>query len=309
MGRSQDVLVGRDGERAVLERLVSATCAGVPRSLFLTGEPGIGKTHLLAELARRAERLGCLVLEGRAAEFEQELPFGVFIDALDAYVQSLEPRSVDRLAADGLEELAEVFPSLRSLRSTTWTPATAAERFRAYYAVRDLLERLTAKQPMVLILDDLHWADSASLELMAHLLRRPPDAPILLAGSFRTGQGAAGLLVAIDAADLSGEVERIELGPLGAGEASVLLAGRDVATRDRLYLQSGGNPVYLLQLARVSPNGPGLAREEGDQVPPAVAAAIAHELDSLSPPRAPSAKPRRWSATPSNLTSPWPPAA
>ena len=212
MGRSQDVLVGREPELRVLERLLSEACDGAPRSLFVTGEPGIGKTHLLAELACRAEGLGCLVLEGRAAEFEQELPFGVIIDALDAYVQSLGPRSVDRLAADGLDELAEVFPSLRSLRSATWTPSTAAERFRAYYAVRDLLERLTAAQPLVLVLDDLHWADAASLELMAHLLRRPPDAPILLAGSFRTGQGSPGLLLAIDAADRSGEVERLASG-------------------------------------------------------------------------------------------------
>jgi DNA-binding NarL/FixJ family response regulator len=285
MGRGTDLVVGRGPELDLLDGLLAQTSAGGARAVFVTGEPGIGKTHVLRELVRRAERRGCLVLEGSAAEYEQELPFGVVIDALDAYVASLGRNAVDRLAADGLEELADVFPSLHGLRSSADRPPTAAERFRSYYAVRELLERLAGKQPLVLVLDDLHWSDGASMELVAYLLRRPPDAPMLLAGSFRTGQAGRALAVAIEAADRSGEVERLDLGPLAREEAGRLLPTADRPTRERLYAQSGGNPFYLLQLARARVHGAGVrvrTADDGDIAPPAVAAAIAQELAGLS---------------------------
>jgi ATP/maltotriose-dependent transcriptional regulator MalT len=283
MAAKNEVVVGRAAELATLNRLLDDTSAGAANTVFLCGEPGIGKTHVLGELVRQAEGRGCLVLEGSAAEFEQELPFGVVIDALDAYLESLEDRSVDRLAADGLEDLADVFPALRSVRSSGGGTPTATERFRVYYAVRELLERLAAKQPMVLVLDDLHWADGASIELVAHLIRRPPEASILLAGTFRTGQASAALVAAIDAADRAGDVERLELGPLALHEAAELLGDTDSGRRERLYLESGGNPFYLLQLARVSANGHQQARDDSAQVPATVVSAIAQELAGLSP--------------------------
>ena len=86
-----------------------------------------------------------------------------------------------------------MFPALRSLERAAPGPTTAAERFRAHHAVRDLIERLAGPQPLVLVLEDLHWADGASIELVSHLLRRPPQAPVLVAGSFRTGQADRGL--------------------------------------------------------------------------------------------------------------------
>ena len=241
----------------------------------MVGEPGIGKSAVLAQLAQRAERRGCLVLEGSAAEFEQELAFGVLIDALDAYVQSLGRTVVERLGADGLTELADVFPSLRRLRPPKDRAIVGAERFRMYGAVRELIERLAAQHPFVLILDDLHWADEASLELVAHLVRRPPDAPVLVIGAFRPGQLTQTVLGAPE----------IALRPMNVDEARELVAGTDDRTRQRIYDVSGGNPFYMLQLARagqaVDAHLP--AGQEPGQVPPAVAAAIAHELAALRP--------------------------
>jgi AAA ATPase domain len=133
-------LVGRETELELLERMLDEACGGSSRFVVLTGEPGIGKTSLLAELASRAQERDCLVLEGRAAEFELELPFGLVVDAFDAYLESLDPRTYDRLAADGLDELASVFPSLRSLGDGSARPTGPAERFRAHHAVRELIE-------------------------------------------------------------------------------------------------------------------------------------------------------------------------
>ena len=280
-----DPLVGRDRELALLERLLDEARAGAARFVVVTGEPGIGKTRLLSELVSRAERHGCLALAGSAAEFERDFPFGPVIDALDAYLESLDAHAVDRLAADGLEDLAAVFPSLRSLRSRLERPPLAAERFRAYRAVRELLERLAARQPLVLTLDDLHWADGASLELVAHLLRRPPEAPIMLAGSFRTGQADAAVTAAIDLAAHGDQVERLEVGPLARADAEELVGVVDQAQLERMYLESGGNPFYLLQLARMDGDGSATTDETpgaGGEAPLAVASAIERELGGLS---------------------------
>ena len=186
-------LVGRDRELELLEQLLEETCARNPRFVFVTGEPGIGKTSLLLELVRRAEQRGCLALRGSAAEFERELPFGVVVDTFDEYLQSLDPREFKRLSAEDLGELAGVFPALSSFDPGSDQPTTAAERFRAHRAVRDLIESLAVRQPLVVVLDDLHWADGASLELTAYLLRHPPRGSVMVAASFarRTGRSRA----------------------------------------------------------------------------------------------------------------------
>ncbi len=247
-------LVGRDTEMEVLGGLLDAACAGSSRFAVVTGEPGIGKTSLLAELADRAQARGCLVLDGRASELERELPFGLIVDAFDAYLESLDGRSFDRVAADELDELATVFPSLRSLASTAGGTETVEERYRAHRAVRALTERLAAGQPFVLTLDDLHWSDGASVELIRHVLRRPPEAAVLIAVGFRTARADPALVAAIETAGVDGWVTQVGLGPLAAGDAATLVDAGP-AERERLYRRSGGNPFYLLQLARRGADG------------------------------------------------------
>jgi DNA-binding NarL/FixJ family response regulator len=273
-------LVGREAELELLERMLDHACEGSSRFAVLTGEPGIGKTSLLAELARRAQERDCLVLEGRAAEFERELPFGLVVDAFDAYLEALDPRSYDRLAADGLEELASVFPSLRSLGDGAALPTGPAERFRAHHAVRELMERLAARQPLVLSLDDVHWSDGASLELIGHLVRRRPDAAVMVVVAYRAGQASPALARAVETARRDDEVARLELGPLGADEAGTLVAALAAPEQERLFRESGGNPFYLLQLARGDAEGAASGVLDAG-VPGAVAAAIAGELAAL----------------------------
>jgi len=135
----------------------------------------MGKTRLLAELTARAEARGDLVLAGAGAELERDMPFWVFVDALDEYVEGLEPRRLERLDARVRDELGSVLPSLGRAGAA---PGGAHERYRVHRAVRELLETLAATQPLVLILDDVHWADAASGELLASLLRRPPEAGV-----------------------------------------------------------------------------------------------------------------------------------
>ena len=280
-----DPLLGRDAEFATLTGLVDRLTDRSPGFLFIQGEPGIGKTRLLAELARLADDREMLVLGGTAAEFEAEVAFAVIVDAIDAYLESMPPITFERLPAETGADLGLIFPSLRSLAADQDGPAIAQERVRAYYAVRELLERLAATRPLLLILDDLHWADRASLELVCHLLRRPPEAPVLIVGAFRTGQADPLLATTIDRTAAEGGLVRIELGPLGRADADELVG--DSASRDhsRLYEASGGNPFYLLQLARSGAAGDAIELGEagGGGIPAAVFAAIEQELDGLSP--------------------------
>jgi DNA-binding NarL/FixJ family response regulator/tetratricopeptide (TPR) repeat protein len=279
-------VVGRDHELAVLERMLDQACAGSSRFVVVTGEPGIGKSFLLSHLTRQANERGCLVLAGRATELERELPFGLLIDAFDDYLEALDPRAFDRLAADGLGELATVFPAMRGLRSSSEELSTVTERFRAHRAVRELMERLAARQPFVLTLDDLQWSDGGSAELIAHLLRRPPEAAVMVAATMRTGRADPILVGAIEAAARDGDVEQIHLGPLDHSAAAKLIdAGAD-GDRDRLYRESGGNPFYLIALARSrgGTSSPAATSWLPKGVPAQVVAAISAELHGLPAP-------------------------
>jgi DNA-binding CsgD family transcriptional regulator/tetratricopeptide (TPR) repeat protein len=283
-----DQLVGRADELGSLDEGLAKLDQGRAVAVELLGEPGIGKTRLLAELAARAEARGHLVLCGSASELERDLPFSVFVDALDEYVQALDPHRLELLDEDVLAELSHVFPSL-SAHTVSRGKTPQHERYRTHRAVRALLELLAATKPLVLELDDLHWADSGSVELVGALLRRPPAAPVLMALAVRPRQVPERLSAALDRAHRDRRLARLELGALTLNEARELLGeANEGALAAALYEESGGNPFYLEQLARVAGRGPPraiVATEPslGDlEVPPLVAAALTEELALLS---------------------------
>jgi ATP/maltotriose-dependent transcriptional regulator MalT len=242
-------LVGRTDELASLEDVLDDLDRGSPGAVALRGEPGIGKTRLLRELMIRSELRGYLVLSGSASELERDLPFSAFVDALDTYVESLDPNRLAVLDDDVQAELAQVFPSLSSLADGRKV-ALQHERYRSHRAVRALLEQLADATPLVLVLDDFHWADSASDELLGALLRRPPGAAVLIAIALRPRQVSERVAGALATADRAEALSLIDLGTLSAEESRELLGG-NVAAADAgaLYEQSGGNPFYLKQLA------------------------------------------------------------
>jgi ATP/maltotriose-dependent transcriptional regulator MalT len=279
-------LIGRGDE---LER-IDAALAGLGDSaavVTISGEPGIGKTSLLAELTQRADQQGFLVLTGRSAEFEGQLPFSAFVDALDDYLGSLNPRRFTSLEDEQFAELAHLFPSLVSLGASA-PSGLQDERYRSHGAVRGLLEALASEKPLVLALDDLHWADDATSELLAHLLRRPPRQPVLLALGFRSGQAPPSLQLALEDLRGDGELAELELGALSAAETDEML-GSDSdlgpSARGELHRLSGGNPFYLEELARYGDpllGETGTPIEPGEaQVPQPVADALTRELRGL----------------------------
>jgi len=278
--------VGRNDELGSLEGILDELDRGCPDAIEVVGEPGIGKTRLLREVAARAGARGHLVLSGAASEFENDLPFSVFVDALDEYVAGLEPGRLAVLDDAVQAELAHVFPSLSALAAGREV-APQHERYRSHRAVRALLEHLAQTQPLVLVLDDFHWADSASVELLGAMLRRQPAAPVLTAVARRPRQSPERLAITLERAHRSAAVTRVDLGALTLDESRQLLGERfDMARAALLYQESGGNPFYLEQLARSPMRAPQFTAapeiSTGLDVPAAVAASLAEELTLLS---------------------------
>lgn len=269
-------LIGRDDE---ISRLEAALSNDAVRAVTVHGEPGIGKTRLLAELAGRADGEHALVLEGCGDEVEADVPFSVFRDAMDDYVASMHPREL----RPGYE-LGRVLPSAmpKGEPAVREEAPVSEERYRSHQAVRALLERLASQRRVVLILDDVHWADAASLELLGHLLRHPPRGRALIAIGHRGSQPPPILAAPLATAERAGRVERVGLDGLDRGEADLLLgAAITGARRAEILDECGGNPFYLEQLSRGDLHpGPGASLTRAG-LPAAIAASIAAEVKEL----------------------------
>jgi DNA-binding CsgD family transcriptional regulator/tetratricopeptide (TPR) repeat protein len=287
LDRPAERLVGRTSEVETLERSLDELARGGPGALAFIGEPGIGKTRLMRELEARAEQRGDLVLYGAASELERDVPFAVFVDALDEYLESLDPTDLMHLDEDARAELAHVFPSLSGLAGDA-AVAPQQERYPTHRAVRALLEHLARTKPLVLALDDIHWADAASIELLGVLLRKPPGAAVLMALAVRPRQVPERLLAALERAHRAGSLTRIDIPALTPAEARDLLGESfDEAALASLYRESGGNPLYMEQLAGTADGAVGGRPQAGSLltglgIPGAVAASLGDELGALS---------------------------
>jgi DNA-binding NarL/FixJ family response regulator len=259
-------LAGRDRELDLAARALQDVRHGRSRVLGVLGEAGIGKTALLGAIAERAAAQRLLLLHGRGVEHEREVPFGVAVDLLDAHVKELEPSRAQALGPD----LGAVLPAAAALGEPVL--AGVEERFRYHRALRALLELLGRERPLAVLLDDLHWADDASLELVLHLLRRPPSVPHLLVFAARPNGASTRLL---DAARSAPGFAALALEPLGDAAALGLLADVcDPAVRRRVAREARGNPLFLRELARA-------AGRPGAALPDTLLAAVDVELAAL----------------------------
>lgn len=241
-------LVGRDAELGLLDRLLAdlaADAEGRPAVLDISGEAGIGKSRLTHELCRRAAHGGATVLRGRATEYERHIPFQPFTDAF----ADLDPT------------VHASFPAAAEVAPVATGAARRADRFGLHRATAALLAHAAATAPLVIVLDDLHWADAASLELLDHLVRHPPRARVLLAVARRERQSPAPLTATLLRGTDTGAVRRTVLGPLDE-RACVerLTPGLDREEAVRLIAAGEGNPLYLLALLQAHREGAPVSR-------------------------------------------------
>ncbi|MDP9341647.1 MAG: AAA family ATPase [Actinomycetota bacterium] len=258
-GRAQ--FVGRVEELASLEEARERAAGGHRVMALVAGEPGIGKTALAAALARRAHAAGGLVLYGRWEE-EALAPFQAFREALGEYARAC-PRSI--LRADLREhggEVSRLFPEVAERIGAVEEPlATSgeAERFRLFEALDGWLQSMASRSPVLLVLDDLHWADRASLLLLQHLMRALRPTSLLVVATYRDTD-LAGSELARALPGLTRDTDCFRLTMHGLGDEDVrelvgLVTGWDL-DREREWLarelrqETAGNPFFLREMLR-----------------------------------------------------------
>ncbi|GAA1680875.1 LuxR family transcriptional regulator [Fodinicola feengrottensis] len=239
------VLVGRDAERAAIEAAYQRAALGQAVTVLVSGEAGIGKSRLVA--ATLAGLPGDpLVLTGGCLEVGADgAPYIPFVAILRDLVRQLGRDRVDALLRLDGSALAEWLPG-----AVPGPPGYG--RTRLLEELRTLVGLVAAARPVVLLVEDLHWADASSRELFAYLARNLTDRPVLLAGTVRTGELTAGHPGRALLAELGrrADVVRIELRPLARGYVVELLTALgdrrpDPATSSRIHRRSGGIPLFV----------------------------------------------------------------
>ena len=294
VGMPRSGFVGRERELRALESLLDEASSGSGRAAMLVGEPGIGKTRLARELAAVARARGATVLWGTCAE-RHTPPFGPWVEAASEHVAAAGPAQLSAHLGTSLPVLAELVPALAERLpdlAASIELAPSASRVRAYEALSRLLLDAAAESWLVLVLDDLQWADAASLDLLGYAGRALRDAPVLLLGSFRQTVGLDHPLAAA-LADLDRQipVRRLRLAPLAPAETGSLVAAilgqtPSAAAVQAIHRDTGGNPFFAAELTRhLLEEGHDLASDSlglSPAVPDSVRDAIGRRLSRLS---------------------------
>ena len=248
------MLAGRAAELETLTGLFADSSEGTPCTVLLGAEAGGGKSRLVAEFAGRVGDRA-LVLAGGCVDLSGTgLPYAPFTAALRELIRQRGAGAVTRLLPGGdAGELAGLLPELGR------PPADADRemaRGRLFGLVLTLLERLAGERPVVLVIEDVHWADRSTADLLAFLVRNVRHGPVLLIVTFRSDEldGAPGLGRLVAELGRTDRVTRLELARLSRADVAVQLEGilgRPAATltADAVYQRGGGNPLFTESLA------------------------------------------------------------
>ncbi len=267
-------IVGRADEVERLAGLIDRVSSGRGGLALITGEPGIGKTCLAEEAASRANETGVAVHWGRCSELDGAPAFWPWVQVLRSVWASGESSAPD-------DVLAALVPGLGSTAAIEAALDGETARFRLYDAVSQYLIGAAARRPLVIVLDDLHWADVASLRLLRFLAPHITTASLGIVVTSREGVISPALDdVRADVARLP-SVERCELSGFGRAEVAEMaetLTGGSVAsaTVDLLLQRSGGNPFFLAELIHLGQAGAG-------GIPSGVRDVIERRVTALAP--------------------------
>ncbi|MGH7489706.1 MAG: ATP-binding protein, partial [bacterium] len=180
-------LVGRDAELALLKRTIDEAASGAGRTIFVTGEGGIGKTRLVSAAAHHAAEKGWNVAIGRSYPVESGVPYALFADALMPVVRSLEQSALTVLTRGGSAELGYIFPNLAGPGDRDRSSAGAAPselKARLLWNFSQFLGRLASRQPLLVVLENLQWADASSLELLHFVSRQSAGQKVVVLGTY-----------------------------------------------------------------------------------------------------------------------------
>lgn len=289
-------LVGRDDELARLRDAVSDAASGRPRLVLVAGDAGIGKSRLVAELMRSPEPGGAHVLSGRCLAIGNGgLPYAPLTEALRNLARGLDPATLDTVLGPARVELARLLPDLAARDvaavSPAAGPASKADQARLFELVLGLLGRLGADRPVLLVVEDLHWADDATRDLLTYLAGNLRSEPVAVIATYRTDDAGSDRHAGTWLSDVlrAAAGDRINLGPLTPAEVADQLGGifgtpppPDVAAE--IALRSGGNALFVEELAAAAgAAGPGHRPGSPARLPPTLREMLEARTRDLPP--------------------------
>jgi DNA-binding CsgD family transcriptional regulator len=273
--------IGRAAELAELEAALSDAAAGRPSLVFVAGESGLGKTRILDEAARRTRAAGGRLLSGDCVELgEGELPYAPIVAALRPLARDGDP-ALDALPAAARAELDRLLPGLGLPGAGTGPEDVGVAQGRLFEALLQLLDTLGSESVVVLIVEDLHWADRSTRNFLTFLARSICRERVLVIGSYRPDElhrrhPLRPLLAELERGD---GARRIELAPLTRAELAealgdILGAPPSDDLVDRLYARSEGNPLFAEELLAAGMDGRGA-------LPPTLREALMLRIEAL----------------------------
>ncbi|MFQ6026675.1 MAG: AAA family ATPase, partial [Dehalococcoidia bacterium] len=289
--------MGRQREIKLLQEVLSQVISGQGRVVMLVGAPGIGKTRTAQEVAAHAQRLGVRVLWGWCYEDEGAPPYWPWVQPIRSYVQQTDPEQLRLQMGPGAANIAEIVLEVRQLLSDLEPPPTLGpeqSRFRLFDSVATFLRQAAQAQPLMLVLDDLHWADKSSLLLLQFLVRQLEGSRLMVVGCYRDVELSPQFPLAETLPQLSREpvFQREVLQGLSQEDTGrfieVVVDNKPPqALVEAVHSRTEGNPFFTIEVVRLlSQRG---ALGEGDVgeignigIPPGVSEVIGQRLNALS---------------------------
>jgi class 3 adenylate cyclase/tetratricopeptide (TPR) repeat protein len=270
--RAGRIFVGRDDELERLGQLWKEATGGERRLALLAGEPGIGKTRLAIELADAVRDSGGVVLAGRCDE-DLGVPYQPFVEALRHYAFNAAERRLGRYGGD----LTRLVPELTDLIGGLPEPLRSdpeTERYRLFDALAGWLSDVSAEAPVLLVLDDLHWAAKPTLLLLRHVLRSAEPLRLLVVGTYRDSEVGRGHPLSDLLAELrrDGEVERLALSGLDAAAVTAFVEAAAGHTLDDeneqelprvVWRETEGHPFFVAEVLRHLSESRAIQQREG----------------------------------------------
>ena len=259
-------LVGRAAELSAVARALDSAVAGAPVHQLIAGEAGVGKSRLVAEASAMASARGLRVLSGGCADIgDGGVPYGPIVEALRGVVRELDDDQLASVIGTARPDLARLVPSLGPAAATD-AAATQTESLQARLldAVLGVFQRLAEVGPVLFVVEDLHWADPATRETVAFLIRHLRTDGVVLIMTFRADElhRRHPLLPWLAELDRSGRVERLDLARLDPAQTIELLEAilgtpptADLAAQ--IHRRSDGNPFFVEELVGAGEDGAG----------------------------------------------------
>ena len=293
------VFVGRQREMGDLKACLEDALSGRGRLVTLVGEPGIGKTRTAQELATYAGLRSAQVLWGRCYEEQGMPPYWPWVQAIRSYVRERDPDQLRSEMGAGAADIAEVVSDVKErlpdLRPPPQLESPEQARFRLFDSITAFLKSASQKQPLVLVLDDLHWADQPSLLLLQFVARELGNSRLLLVGTYRDVELSRQHPLAETLGELTRErlFQRVLLRGLSqqdVGRFIEVAAGVDppLGLTEAVHTQTEGNPLFVTEVVRLLVQEGELTQESGSRdswtvrIPEGVREVIGRRLNRLS---------------------------